>query len=117
MTQHISEKDFLATIIEYAKAKGWRCAHFRPGMTSRVDKDGNPVWVTPVQADGKGFPDLVLIRDGSLLFVECKSEKGKPSVEQREWLQALSKVAYSSPRVGVHLWQPDDWPTIEKILE
>ena len=118
MVEYITEADFLATIIEYAQAKGWMVAHFRPGMTSRVDRAGKPVWVTPVQADGKGFPDLVLVRDGQLLFIEVKSEKGKLSEEQAEWILQLIKVAYSSPRVEVHLWRPSDWyTTIEKTLE
>ena len=117
MVEYIPEADFLATIIEYAQAKDWLTAHFRHGMTSRVDKDGKTVWVTPVQGDGKGFPDLVLVRDGRLLFIEAKSEKGKPSEDQLKWYRELSKVAYSSPRVGVHLWKPHDWETITAILE
>ena len=117
MVQHITEAEFLATIIKYAQAKGWKVAHFRPGMTSRVDKAGKPVWVTPVQGDGKGFPDLVLTRDGQLLFIEAKNEKGKLSEEQAEWILQLSKVAYSSPRVEVHAWRPSDWETILATLE
>ena len=117
LSQHISERDFLATVVEYAQLKGWRVAHFRPGMTSRIDKSGKPVWVTPVQADGKGFPDLVLARDGQLLFIEAKSEKGKLSKDQQKWFWELSKVAYSSPRVGGHLWRPSDWSNIETMLE
>ena len=113
----VSEREFLATLIEYAQALGWRVAHFRPSMTSRVDKRGQPVWVTPVQADGAGFPDLVLVRDGRLLFVEAKSAKGKVSEEQNHWLGALHKVAFGSPRVRVYLWRPSDWLTIEKLLE
>mgnify|MGYP001558974447 FL=1 len=117
MVWHITEAEFLATIIEYAQVKDWLVAHFRPGMTSRVDKSGKPVWVTPVQADGKGFPDLVLTRDGQLLFIEAKTEKGKLSEEQAEWILQLHKVAYSSPIVEVHCWRPSDWPTIEQVLE
>ena len=112
-----TESDFLASLIEYAQARRWRVAHFRHGMTSRVDKSGKPVWVTPVQADGAGFPDLVLVRDGSLLFVEAKSERGKPSQAQQEWLWDLTKVVYSSSRVEVHVWRPSNWPLIEKVLE
>ena len=117
MVEHIPERDFLATIIEYAQLRRWMVAHFRPAMTSRIDRSGKPVWVTPVQADGKGFPDLVLARDGQLLFIEAKAEKGKPSEDQLKWFRELSKVAYSSPRVGVHVWRPSDWASIEKILE
>mgnify|MGYP001570236054 FL=1 len=114
---YVTEKDFLASIIELAQAHNWKVTHFRPGMTSRVDRSGKPIWVTPVQADGKGFPDLVLARDGQLLFVEAKSEKGKPSEDQLKWFRELSKVAYSSPRVEVFCWKPSDWPSIEEMLE
>ena len=113
-----TESEFLAELIEYAQTLGWRVAHFRPSMTSRVDKNGKPVWVTPVQADGAGFPDLVLVRDGRLLFVEAKSAKGKLSEAQQQWLNSLSGAAMgSNARIGVYEWRPSDWPEIEQVLE
>jgi hypothetical protein len=101
----MSEAQLLANVIELAHLFGWRVAHFRPAMT----KHG---WRTPVSADGKGFPDLVLVRD-RVLFVELKAQRGRTSPEQLEWLAALSNAG-ASPTV----WRPAEWVdgTIEQVL-
>lgn len=119
----ITEAEFLTTVIELAQAHHWRVAHFRPGMTSRIDKKGKPVWVTPIRGDGKGYPDLTLARrnrnnaGGRLLFCEIKSEKGRLSEEQREWLDLLSHVEDSANGVvECHVWKPSDWEKIVKAL-
>lgn len=121
----VTEAMFLNTIIEAAHAYGWKIAHFRPGMTSRLDKKGNPVWVTPVQADGKGFPDLVCVSQPPmrprLLLVEVKSDGRRLSPEQKEWLGALVRCA-TAGGVGedsvleVYTWRPRDWDDIVRIL-
>jgi hypothetical protein len=92
----VSEAELQKAVIELAKRLGWRTAHFRPGMTKR----GN--WVTAVQGDGKGFPDLVLARDGVVLFVELKAAKGRLSMDQLAWLSALTPER-------MLVWRPMDW--------
>jgi hypothetical protein len=101
----VSEAELQKAVIELARRLGWRTAHFRPGMT----QTGR--WVTAVQGDGKGFPDLVLARREEVLFVELKAEKGRTSFDQREWLREL-------PGDSVFLWYPKDWldGTIEQVL-
>jgi hypothetical protein len=103
----VSEAELQKAVIALAQRLQWRVAHFRPGLT----KAGN--WVTAVQGDGKGFPDLVLARPGRLLFVELKAQGKYPSPEQREWLEALG-AAGTEWRV----WRPRDWHdgTIEREL-
>ena len=56
----------------------------------------------------KGFPDLVLVhqRNGSLIFIECKSEKGRLSEEQMEWGVALLS---GSRKTWYYLIRPADW--------
>ena len=110
-SDHVTEADFLATIIEYAQVRRWRVAHFRPGMTGRRDKDGKAVWVTPVQADGKGFPDLVCVR-GRILYIEAKSGAGKLFEAQVGWRDAIIAAGGE-----YYCWRPLDWPTIEWVLE
>lgn len=84
----MSEGEFLGAVIQYARERGWRVAHFRPARTASG-------WRTAVQADGKGFPDLVLARPprdgerGRVVFVELKSETGRMSPEQQTWCHAL----------------------------
>ena len=59
-----------------------------------------------------GFPDLVLVKEGRLLFVETKAVGKSPTLEQRMWLAALSAV----PCAEVFVWSPDDWGTITRVL-
>ena len=106
----ITEKEFQATVVEYAQARGWKVAHFRPAMTSRLDKKGKPVWVTPVQADGEGFVDLVLVRF-RIVYAEVKSETGKLSKQQEGWRDAIVEAGGEW-----YCWKPSDWPEIEDVL-
>ena len=68
-----------------------------------------------------GFPDLVLVRRGRLVFAELKRQAARhqPTPEQAAWLQDLTKVAENAEAaeleagtsfgiVGVHLWRPLD---------
>lgn len=75
----ISEEQFQNQIIELAHLFGWHVAHFRPALTKRG-------WRTPVSADGKGFMDLVLMRE-RIIYIECKRETGKLTDEQKAWRQ------------------------------
>ena len=94
----MTEKQLQKAVIDLAHLRGWKIAHFRTAMNA----DGS--YVTPVAADGKGWPDLVLVRDQRLLFVELKSDGGDLRREQHEWLAAL-RGAHPS----VWVWRPDDW--------
>jgi hypothetical protein len=100
----IAEKDLQQAVIETGRLFGWRVAHFRPARTNRG-------WVTPVAADGKGFPDLVLVNDrtGRLIFAELKSLTGRVTVEQQQWLDGLRMVAAACDEVEVHVWTTADW--------
>ena len=60
----------------------------------------------------KGFPDLVLTRGGMIAFWELKSEKGRVSEAQQEWLDALALV----PGIDVRVVRPDDLEEAYKAL-
>ena len=62
----MTEADLQQAVIECARTLGWMVAHFRPALR----QSGR--WSTPVQADGKGFPDLVLARAGRVIFAEAQ---------------------------------------------
>ena len=51
-----------------------------------------------------GFPDLVLVRHGRLIFAELKKQNGKLSSEQRLWLKDLAYCGVES-----YIWVPSDW--------
>ena len=63
----------------------------------------------------KGFPDLMLCRpsDGRGLDIELKSEKGKLTPAQTEWLEGLHDCGQET-----HVFRPHDWDSgqIEKVL-
>lgn len=96
----LSEAELQRHVIALARTLGWRVAHFRPGKTQR----GN--WVTPVQGDGAGFPDLIAVRGPRLLVAELKAQYRKPSPEQDEWLDRFRCL---DALVTVAVWWPRDW--------
>ena len=102
----MSEKDLQRGVIEMAHLYGWMVAHFRPAMNERGQ------WRTAVAGDGAGFPDLVLVGEPGVLFVELKSAKGRLSDAQKGWIAALE------PHVDVMVWRPAEWQdgTIESYL-
>lgn len=69
-------------VIETARILGWRVAHFR----AAINKRGH--YQTPVAADGKGFPDLCMVRD-RVVFMELKVGYKKLSEEQERWRDAI----------------------------
>ena len=93
-------------MIELAHLHGWRVAHFRKSRTA----DGRHL--TAVAADGAGFPDLVMVRDGDLIFAELKRQDGRVSLEQKAWLEELNKPH----GVTVCVWRPNDWGLIKELL-
>lgn len=99
----MTEAELQSAVIDLARMCGWRVAHFRPARTETG-------WVTPVAGDGKGFPDLVLVRD-RVLFVELKSATGRLSEDQVAWLQELAAAG-----ADARVWRPGDWDEIEAAL-
>lgn len=106
----VSEESFQAQVIELARLFGWRVAHFRGVRVQR--RDGSVRYQTPVQADGAGFPDLVLIRGPRLIVAELKSASGRVTPEQDAWLQAFADAG--AEIAGV--WRPADWGYIAGVL-
>lgn len=94
----MTEQELQQALIDGARWLGYRVAHFRPAWTARGYR-------TPVEADGAGFPDLVICGHGHVLFAECKSGRGRLTAEQQIWLQAL--VACGAQMVVV---RPDPAP-------
>lgn len=104
----ISETDFSKQVEDLMNLYGWRWTHFRPAM----NESGR--WRTPLSGH-KGFPDYVAVHAGKkrLLFVELKSDKGRESAEQSEWLNDLEVAGKGE----VYLWRPADIDTIVEILK
>jgi VRR-NUC domain len=97
------EEVFLQQVLELAQIRGWRRAHFRPAETAKGYR-------TAVQADGKGFPDVFLLRrtTGSKLIAELKVPPNECTPEQKEWLADCEAV-------GITAWAAGKPPFPSKI--
>jgi VRR-NUC domain-containing protein len=60
-----------------------------------------------------GFPDIVMVRPPSVLFVETKTDRGRMTPAQQVWMQALQQC----PGIETYVWRPDDWDGIVSRLK
>lgn len=105
----MTEAQLQTAVIECARILGWRVAHFRPAQTAKG-------WRTPVEADGAGFPDLILAHptNGTTVYaVELKSDRGVVSEAQWEWLRL-----FENGGCYTDVWRPADWTSgrVEALL-
>jgi hypothetical protein len=100
----ITEAEFQRQVLDIAKLFRWTVAHFRPAQTSRG-------WRTPVSADGKGFPDLCMVRGDRIVFAELKREKAKLTDEQVGWIKLLQQT-----QAEVYVWYPLEIDQIAELL-
>lgn len=94
----MSEAELQKNVTDTLDLFHWCWTHFRPVM----HKSG--YWSTPLSGSD-GFPDLVAVRKGQLIFAELKSERGTLSIGQRTWLVLIGSV----PGIRVCIWRPRDW--------
>ena len=94
------EKDFQKAVMQLANFRGWRIHHTR---TVQVGKNH----FTPVVGD-RGFVDLVMVHPAyGCIFVELKTDRGRVSQHQVDWLDLLEKTG-----MEVHVWRPQNWDEI-----
>jgi len=102
----LTEAQWQRQVTQLAELFGWTWAHFRPAMTSKG-------WRTPVSGPmGAGFPDLVLVRGGRLIFAELKRQAAVLSIDQQRVVTALSQV----DEISAYVWRPADLDAIVEIL-
>jgi hypothetical protein len=102
----ITERQFMEQVLQLAAIFGWEAVHFRPAETRHG-------WRTPVQGSmGKGWPDLVLVRDDRLIAAELKRDGAKATPEQERVLRLLGATGH----VETYLWHPAAWDAITAIL-
>jgi hypothetical protein len=87
----MTEADFLAAVLDLARYRHWRVAHFRPALT----QTGR--WLTPMTGD-RGYPDLTLARGGRVIHAELKAATGRMGPGQQEWADAIGETW--------RLWRP-----------
>ena len=92
------EEDFQQRLTETAELCGWRVYHTRNSRGSK-----------------KGFPDLILVKDGILLALELKrgeKERRATPQEQLDWIEDLGRVE----TVYAQVVTPADEPMIKDLL-
>jgi len=101
---HLTGRELQDAVIDLARRLGWMVAHTPPVKSEHG-------WRTPVRADGKGFPDLVLVRD-RVIVAEIKGTD-RVSAEQRAWPDAFRLAG-----VPAYVWTPKEWASgdVERIL-
>lgn len=89
------ESSFQAWIVREARCQGWRAFH-----------------AFDMRNSAAGFPDLVLVRAERMIVVEVKTDAGRVSDAQREWLGALGLVDGCT----AYVWRPRDRHLISGLL-
>ena len=90
----MKEKEFQAMVENIAELRGWTFYHTYDSRRS------NP-----------GFPDLQMLRGERQVIAELKSQKGRITEIQKDWLEKFKLVG-----AEVFLWRPSDIREIEEIL-
>lgn len=94
-------RELQKAIVQLGQTLGWTMAHF---ASVPVKYPGQPVrWLTPAQADGKGWPDIFAARERPIAIeVKGKGDKVRPA--QKHWHTVLRTCG-----IPVFVWGPDDW--------
>lgn len=85
----------MQVILDAARLLGWMAYHTHDSRKSEP-----------------GFPDIIAVRGGRVLAIECKRERGRVRPEQVMWVEALSEV----PGVTAMIARPSQWDEVETLL-
>lgn len=96
VTRGMSERSWSVHVEQLLRLTGWR--FFHPWISIR---------------SAAGFPDLLAIRDGRCIVLELKSERGKLTPAQAEWLALFAAV----PGCEAYLLRPSDRERLVEILQ
>lgn len=102
----ITEASWQNVVVHFAREHGW-LVHFVPDRLYRRSF----VSGIPMDLGDRGFPDLVLVGHGRLLFRELKTETGTLQPTQAAWRDALVSAG-----CDWKLWRPSDGDEMEADL-
>ena len=108
----ITEAELQKEVISFLHSLGYKILVTGAARIGHGEKER---YITPYRANGKGFPDVFAVKPGAkypIIALELKSDVGKASPEQVEWLLRLALC-------GVHtgIVTPELWPKIKEQLE
>jgi hypothetical protein len=91
----ITERAWMAQVRELAGLYGWRTYH--PWLSVHSQP---------------GWPDLALVKAPRLILAELKSDKGRLTVHQKEWIEVLGQC----DEIEAVVWRPEDLETVNRLL-
>lgn len=91
-----TEAEFQRLLVVEAVKAGWDWMHI--GRVGKYAANGAKGTL------GEGWPDLLLVKDRRLIFVEVKAQDGTLSREQKRVYMTLSRAA------EYYVWRPSDLP-------
>jgi hypothetical protein len=86
----VSEKAWQEQVIEMATLTRWQHFHVYESRRSVA-----------------GWPDLTLVRPPELLVAELKTDRGRVTPAQRDWLALLAACG-----IETHVWRPRDFDEV-----
>lgn len=95
-----TEKSFMQLVVNYAKLKGYLVYHTYNSRKSEP-----------------GFPDLVLVKNGMVIFAELKLDNKDLTEAQGKWITELEKCVTADCNVVVEVWRPTSWELIQRTLK
>ena len=106
-----TENQVTKTIIDGLNALGYKVWKAFAG-TAPIFEKGQMIFRRARKGlETKGMPDLIAIGKGQLLFIEVKSNTGKPSEEQVVFLKNLESIKVVKGTVA------NKWEDVEKLLK
>ena len=90
----VTEKEWLATVLDIAHTYKWMCYHTHDSRHSEP-----------------GFPDLLILGHGRIIFTELKTAKGKVTYYQEVWITGLRNAGQT-----VYVWRPSDVDEVHAVL-
>jgi hypothetical protein len=98
----VSESEWQQQVLKSAHQLGWQSMHIgRTGKHQAVGAKGTL---------GIGWPDLVLVKGGRIIFAELKAEKQSMTQDQKNVLMILGSVG------EVFCWRPSDFGQVLDTL-
>jgi hypothetical protein len=127
----LTEAAWQEQVVGAARVYGWRTFHAPDGGHAPTRAGGRRVASGQIP-EGRGFPDLVLVRAPRIVVAELKAENGRMGPGQAEWLEAFAGVGSAiagavaaalsvsdlgdAPSLEAFVWRPADWPEVQAVL-
>ena len=98
VSQRMTEKELKSIVLTMAHRAGWMYHHDLPAVNSRGR------WMTHFEGMG-GFPDVLLLHPNyaQLMVLELKTDKGRTTTRQDNWLAAFGLAGIEN-----HVVRPSD---------